>query len=84
MKHVAVERFSELYNQLPVKVRRSADHSFGIVKERPDHPVLRMVRQDGIWSMRIGSRHRALAVEHGETVIWFWIGTYSSYTTAVM
>lgn len=30
------------------------------------------------WSVRVGLRHRALAVEAGaETLLWVWIGTHA-------
>ncbi|MFA5832395.1 MAG: hypothetical protein WDA22_02855 [Bacteroidota bacterium] len=81
MKHVVVEQFSELYDTLPLRVRKFADHNFSIIKEYPDHPLLRLLKVEGIWSMRIGSRYRALAVEDKDTIIWFWIGKHKHYTT---
>jgi hypothetical protein len=83
MNHVAVEQFSEQYERLPLKVRKFSDHNFSVIKEYPNHPLLRLLKVDGIWSMRIGSRHRALAVENGETIIWFWIGKYKQYSTLI-
>ena len=81
MNHVAVDRFSEIYETLPLKVRKLADHNFSVIKQYPNHPLLRLLKIEGMWSMRIGSRHRAIAVEDGETIIWFWIGKYKQYTT---
>lgn len=83
MKHVAVEQFNGMYQQLPLKVRKFADNNFSIIKEYPNHPLLRLIKLEGIWSMRIGSRYRALAVEDGETIIWFWIGKHKHYKTLV-
>lgn len=80
MNHVAVEQFSELYDSLPLKVRKFADYNFSVIKQNPSHPLLRLLKTEGMWSMRVGSRHRALAVEEGGTLIWFWIGTYKHYT----
>lgn len=80
MKHVAVEQFTALYEQLPLKVRKFADHNFSVIKEYPNHPLLRMLNVDGILSMRVGSRYRAFAIEEGETIIWFWIGKYKQYS----
>ncbi|MFZ4619756.1 MAG: hypothetical protein ACOYNS_04295 [Bacteroidota bacterium] len=80
MKHVAVEQFTELHGRLPMRVKKLADHSFSVIKEYPNHPLLRLLKVDGIWSMRIGSTYRALGVEEGETIIWFWIGKYKHYT----
>lgn len=31
------------------------------------------------WSVRVGLRHRALAVEESGTSIWFWIGSHDEY-----
>ena len=81
MKHIAVGQFSELYDKLPLKVRKFADHNFSVIKEYPTHPLLRLLKIEGVWSMRVGSRHRALAVEDGDTIIWFWIGNYKHYTS---
>ena len=81
MKHVAVEQFSEMYETLPLKLRKLADHNFSVIRQYPNHPLLRLLKSEGMWSMRIGSRHRAIAVEVGDTIIWFWIGKYKQYTT---
>ena len=35
---------------------------------------------ENIISMRVGSRYRALGIENGETIIWFWIGKYKQYS----
>ena len=29
--------------------------------------------------MRVGSHHRALAVETNDGLVWFWIGTHADY-----
>jgi hypothetical protein len=81
MKHVAVPQFTEMYGRLPVRVQKHADHNFTVIKEYPNHPLLRLLKVEGVWSMRVGSRYRALAVEDGGTVIWFWIGKHKHYTT---
>jgi hypothetical protein len=81
MKHVAVEQFSESYEKLPLRIKKFVDHNFSVIKEYPNHPLLRLLKVEGIWSMRLGSRYRALAVEEGETIIWFWIGKHKHYTT---
>jgi hypothetical protein len=31
------------------------------------------------WSVRIGRRYRAVAVERGEDLVWFWIGSHADY-----
>jgi hypothetical protein len=32
-----------------------------------------------MWSAQVGLRYRALAVESGEDLVWFWIGTHAEY-----
>lgn len=83
MKHVAVEQFWERYNRMPAAVQKLADNNFAIIKQYPHHPLLRLLKVEEIISMRIGSRHRALAVQHEETTIWFWIGTQKHYNTFI-
>jgi hypothetical protein len=31
------------------------------------------------WSVRIGLKYRAIAVEIDEGLLWFWIGTHADY-----
>jgi hypothetical protein len=32
-----------------------------------------------VFSVRIGLHYRALAVQEGEDLIWFWIGSHSDF-----
>ncbi len=80
MKHMAVPQFTELYEHLPIRMQKLADNNFSVIKEYPNHPLLRLLKVDGLWSMRIGSTYRAFGAEEGDTVIWFWIGKYKHYT----
>ena len=79
MKHVAVDQYWQLHDALSASTRKLVEHNFSVIKEFPNHPLLRLIKKGGLWSMRIGSRHRALAVEDGDTIIWFWIGSYKQY-----
>ncbi len=81
MKHVAVDEFWNRYNQLPLAIRKSTDNNFEIIRQHPNHPLLRLVRVEKIISMRVGSRCRAIGIEENDTTIWFWIGTYKQYTS---
>lgn len=83
MTHIAVEQFRELYQSLPVPLQKLTDGNFAIIKQHPNHPMLRLLQVEDIISMRIGSRHRALAVREENRTIWFWIGTYKQYTELV-
>ena len=35
------------------------------------------------WSVRVGSRHRALAVEVDAGLLWFWIGSHADYDATI-
>ena len=79
MNHVAVEQFLKCYDNLPVAVQKLVDDNFSVIKQYPNHPMLRLLKVEDVVSMRVGSRVRALAYDDGETFIWFWIGTYKQY-----
>ena len=83
MTHIAVEQFWELYQALPVALQKLTDGNFAIIRKHPNHPMLRLLQVDEFISMRIGSRHRALAVREENRTIWFWIGTYKQYIQLV-
>ncbi len=79
MTHFASQEFWRLYEQLPENIRRLADKNFEILKADPRHPSLRLKKVGRYWSARIGDRHRTLAVESPDGLIWFWIGTHADY-----
>ncbi|MBI2429136.1 MAG: hypothetical protein HYV29_10140 [Ignavibacteriales bacterium] len=83
MKHVAVDVFWDHYKALPLALQKLADNNFSIIKQYPNHPLLRLLKIDEYISMRIGSRHRAIGIQQQETIIWFWIGTQKQYNTLV-
>jgi len=35
------------------------------------------------WSVRVGSRYRALAVEIEGGLLWFWIGSHADYDAVI-
>jgi len=44
------------------------------------HPSLHLKRIGKFWSVRVGLRHRTLAVDGGDGVLlWVWIGTHAEY-----
>ncbi|HEX9725650.1 MAG TPA: hypothetical protein VGC53_15320 [Vicinamibacteria bacterium] len=79
MKHRASSAFWRLYRSLPSDIRRTADRSYEHLKRDPRHPSLHFKKVGRFWSARVGLHHRALAVESGEDLIWFWIGTHAEY-----
>ena len=43
------------------------------------HPSLHFKRLGRAYSVRVGLDYRALALAHGDDVVWFWIGTHADY-----
>jgi hypothetical protein len=83
LKHRASSAFWSLYNSLPHDIQRTADRSYEHLKRDPRHPSLHFKKVGRFWSARVGLHHRAVAVESGEDLIWFWIGTHADYDKLV-
>ena len=79
MKHIAVPSFWELYNKLPEEIKNLADKNYQILKENPNHPSLHFKKVDEYWTVRIGLKYRAIAIQSDEHFIWFWIGNHTEY-----
>ena len=83
MKHYANPTFCDCYDKLPKAVQELADKSFDLLKTNPKHPSLHFKKVSRFWSVRVGRKHRALAVEIEDGLIWFWIGTHAEYDRLV-
>ncbi len=79
MKHFASPAFWEAYQRLPEQVRVLADKNYTLLKQSPQHPSLHFKKVGRFWSVRVGSRYRALAVEIEGGLLWFWIGSHADY-----
>ncbi len=79
MNHLATPEFWECYHVLPDAVRDSADKSFALLRENPRHPSLHFKMVGRFRSASVGIHYRALAVESGTDLVWFWIGTHGYY-----
>ena len=79
MRHFASPAFWTAYKNLPEPVRELADKNFDLLKRDPRHPSLHFKQVGRFRSARVGIRHRALAVEVGDDLLWFWIGTHAEY-----
>jgi len=83
VRHRASQRFWQSYDRLPSHIRKLADKSFELLKQDPHHPSIHFKKIGRFWSARVGLYYRALAVENGEDLIWFWIGHHSEYDLLV-
>ncbi|GAB4479843.1 MAG: hypothetical protein OHK0031_00570 [Anaerolineales bacterium] len=79
MKHLASDSFWERYARLPESVRKLADKNFALLKINSQHPSLHLKKIGRFWSVRIGLKHRALALEVEDGLLWFWIGSHAEY-----
>ena len=83
MKHRASPRFWSSYEALPVAVQELADRTYEQLKTDLRHPSLHLKRIGRFWSVRVGLRHRALAVQASQDeLLWVWIGTPRSVRPA--
>ena len=83
MRHVASPAFWEAYRRLPEQVRALADKNYALLKANPQHPSLQFKKVGRFWSVRVGLRYRALAVEADDNLIWFWIGSHADYDALI-
>ncbi len=82
MNHLTLPRFWRQYHMLPEAVRDLADKNYELLKADPYHPSLhfkKVGRTKQLWSVRVGTHHRALGMAKPEGVLWFWIGPHAEY-----
>ena len=79
MKHFATPAFWAAYRELSDEVQDLADKNFGLMKENPRHPSLRLKKVGAFWSARVGWDYRAVARGRAEGLVWFWIGPHDEY-----
>jgi len=79
LNHHASPRFWALYEALPREVRDLADKSYELLKSDPRHPSLHLKKVGKLWSVRVGSHHRALGTPLEDGIYWIWIGTHAEY-----
>ncbi len=79
MRHFASPAFWQAYEKLPANVRALADKNYALLKDNPQHPSLHFKKTGRFWSVRVGLRYRALAVEADDALIWFWISAHADY-----
>jgi hypothetical protein len=73
-------RFWECFAKLPPDVQRLARQKHRLWLENPFHPSLCFKELTlGLWSARITSQHRALALRRADLVLWIWIGPHAEY-----
>lgn len=79
MKHFASPEFWFHYRALPAEVQQLADRCFALMKDDPRHPSIHLKHVGEFWSARVGLHYRAIGVDDGGGISWFWIGSHAEY-----
>jgi hypothetical protein len=79
VRHFTSGKFWQFYGLLSPEIQQVADQSYNLLKRDSRHPSLHFKKVGRFWSVRVGIHYRALAVQEGEKVVWFWIGHHSEY-----
>ena len=80
------EEFRINFDALPLEVQTKAIYKYKIWKTNPGHPSLRFKQihiSKPVFSIRISIGYRALGLQEGDTIIWFWIGSHSDYNKLI-
>jgi hypothetical protein len=84
MRHIRDPAFVPLFDALPADVQAVARKTFALLKSDAKHPSLHFKRiRNDLWSVRVGRKYRALAIEGMDRFQWFWIGTHADYNRLV-
>jgi hypothetical protein len=76
MKSSTTPDFWTSYRKLPTEIKSRDRTAYRLWRANPRHPSLRFKKVGELWSIRIGSGYRALALLQDDTFFWFWIGTH--------
>lgn len=77
--HRATVRFWSLFERLPASAQKTARKNFELLKSDSAYPSLHFKKVGNLWSARIGSNYRALAMEDEGDFIRIWIGSHGEY-----
>ena len=83
MRHRANPKFWRFYEKLPGDIQDLADKNYALLQRDPRHPSLHFKKVGRCWSVRVGVHFRAVAVEDGDDLVWFWIGRHDQYDLIV-
>lgn len=84
MKSLTTSEFWHLYTALPPEIKEQARKAYSLWSNNQFHPSLhfKKVGRD-LWSVRVSSGYRALALKKGEDYYWIWIGSHDDYETLI-
>ncbi len=86
MQSRTTRHFRRLFSHLPLDIQLDAKRAYRLFQNNAAHPGLqfkKLVGEDNIYSARVGLGYRALAVMHGDRIVWYWIGSHADYDRLV-
>jgi hypothetical protein len=79
IKSSTTSDFWKAYATLPADAKARARKAYRLWRRNAAHPSLRFKKVGHLWSLRIDLDYRALALQVGDTLFWFWIGVHDEY-----
>jgi len=82
MRSRTTREFRKGFARLPQRIQAQARDAFKLFLQDPQHPSLRFKRIHSarpIFSVRITIDYRALGIQEGDVIFWFWIGGHEDY-----
>ncbi|MFN5514778.1 MAG: type II toxin-antitoxin system RelE family toxin [Cyanobacteriota bacterium] len=80
MKSLTTPDFWRTYRALSSDIQERAQRAYQLWQSNPSHPSLHFKKVGkNLWSIRVTSGYRALALKKGDDYYWFWIGSHDDY-----
>jgi hypothetical protein len=79
LKHFTTSEFWAHYRLEELEVLVGEFTDFVGQEADPRHASLRLKKVGEYWSARVGLHYRALAKDHPEGLLWWWIGPHATY-----
>ena len=82
MKSITTQRFRQAFARLPAQIKQKARFAFTLWRANPRHPSLRFKKiheTKPIYAVRVGLGWRAVGLNDGQRMVWFWIGSHADY-----
>ncbi|NJN59942.1 MAG: hypothetical protein HC879_21890 [Leptolyngbyaceae cyanobacterium SL_5_9] len=80
MKSFATADFWKAYAELSPEMQEQARKAYQLWQENSLHPSLHFKKAGkNLWSARVSSGCRALALKKGNDYYWIWIGDHDKY-----
>jgi len=80
MKSLTTPDFWKAYAELSPELQKKIRSAYQLWQNNPLHPSLHFKKVgNNLWSVRVSSSYRALALKKGNDYYWFWIGFHDEY-----